>query len=137
MDSALAIKIKEANQSLFMKGDLDQVEKYFSSNYKAQLTGKVLKGGHGAVRTMLESLLRSFSDIKVEIDVLLEHESRISWQRTLHVTHTGKFKNFPASGDKLVWRDMVTSQFQNGVIKEEWLVTDLAEQLLLARKKKS
>ena len=29
---------------------------------------------------------------------------------------------------------MVTSQFRDGLIEEEWFVTDLAERLLLGRK---
>jgi len=39
-----------------------------------------------------------------------------------------KFKNFPASGLQIVWRDMVTSQFYEGLIAEEWVLTDLVEQ---------
>ena len=32
---------------------------------------------------------------------------------------------------------MVTSRFRDGLIAEEWLITDLAERLLLARKRSS
>jgi predicted ester cyclase len=32
------------------------------------------------------------------------------------------------------WSDQVISEIEDGRIAEEWLVTDLAEQLLLARK---
>jgi hypothetical protein len=42
---------------------------------------------------------------------------------------------FPATGRPIVWRDMVTSRFQDGRIAEDWVLTDLAERLLLARKR--
>jgi hypothetical protein len=35
---------------------------------------------------------------------------------------------------RIVWRDMVTSRFRDGLIAEEWAISDLAERLLLARK---
>lgn len=41
---------------------------------------------------------------------------------------------FPATGRPIVWRDMLTTQFRDGLISEEWAVSDLAERLLLARK---
>jgi hypothetical protein len=34
----------------------------------------------------------------------------------------------------MVWREMITSRFEDGLIVEEWFLTDLAEQFLLARK---
>ena len=73
---------------------------------------------------------------QVDVDILLEGDERVAWQRTLRATHKGKFKSFPASGLQIVWRDMVTSQFRDGLIAEEWVITDLAEQLLLSRKRK-
>ncbi len=73
----------------------------------------------------------------MDIDILLEGEGRIAWQRTLRATHKDKFKGFPASDLKIVWRDMVTSQFRDGLIAEEWVISDLAEQLLLSRKRKA
>jgi predicted ester cyclase len=42
---------------------------------------------------------------------------------------------FPATGHRILWRDMVTSRFEDGYIAEEWVVTDQVERLLLARKR--
>ena len=78
---------------------------------------------------------RAFADLKVEVDILVESKDRIAWHRTLRATHKGNFKGFPATGRLIVWRDMVTSRFRDGLIAEEWLITDLAERLLLARKR--
>jgi len=40
-----------------------------------------------------------------------------------------------ASGREIVSRDVVTSRFRDGLIAEEWVISDLEEQLLLSRKK--
>jgi len=46
----------------------------------------------------------------------------------------GEFRG-GASGREIVSRDVVTSRFRDGLIAEEWVISDLEEQLLLSRKK--
>ena len=134
---SLASKIKEANTTLIVNGHLDRVGDFFTQDYAVHLTGRVVNGGHSIVQEILGSLRKSFSDIQVDVDILVHGVDRVAWQRTIRATHKGKFKSFPASGLQIVWRDMVTSQFRDGLIAEEWVITDLAEQLLLSRKRKS
>ena len=137
MEMSLASKIKEANTTLIVNGNLDRVDNFFTQDYTVHLTGHVMEGGHSIVKNILSALRHSFPDIQIDVDILLEGEDRVAWQRTLRATHKGKFKSFPPSGLQIVWRDMVTSQFRDGLIAEEWVITDLAEQLLLSRKRKS
>ncbi len=77
-------------------------------------------------------LQRAFPDLDVEVAVLLEGEDRVAWQRTLQGTHQGDYMGFRPSGSRIVWRDMLTSRFRDGLIAEEWAISDLAEQLLRA-----
>ena len=137
MEKSLAEIIDEANGILISDGDLDAVGDFFTSDYTVHITGRDFKGGHKVVRDTLSELQKSFPDIKIEVEILVEGQDRVAWQRTYRGTHNGKFKGFPASGLKIVWRDMVTSHFYDGLIREEWVITDLAEQLLMSRKKKS
>jgi predicted ester cyclase len=65
----------------------------------------------------------------------VENSDRVAWQRTLRAQQQGAFKGFPPSGRTIVWRDVITSRFRAGLIAEEWIISDLAEQLLLSRKK--
>jgi predicted ester cyclase len=129
--------IKAANETLLSEGNLDALEMFFTLDYKIHVTGRDLKGGHKLVRNTLSELRKSFSEIKVEIDILVEDKNRVAWQRTIHAAHSDKFKGFPATGRKIIWRDMVISQFREGLIAEEWVITDLAERLLLSRKGES
>ncbi len=136
MGISLASKIKSANKTLIVDGNLDRVGDFFTQDYAVHLTSRDMKGGYKIVQDVLGALRQSFPDIQVDVDILLEGNDRVAWQRTLRATHKGKFKNFPANGLQIVWRDMVTSQFRDGLIAEEWVITDLAEQLLLSRKSK-
>lgn len=135
MSGSLAAQIEAANATLIADRNLDVVGQFFTGDYTAHVTGRDLKGGHESVRKTLEALFRAFDALDVEVEVFLEGDDRVSWQRTFRGQQTGSFKGFPGMGREIVWRDMVTSQFRDGRISEEWVVTDLAEQLLMARKR--
>ena len=134
MSRSLASKIEAANSALMANGDVDAIGEFFTKDYVAHLTEQDMTGGHDAIRKVLGMYRRAFADLQVKVEILVEAKDRVAWQRTLRATHRGDFKGFPATGRPLVWRDMVTSRFRDGLIAEDWLITDLAERLLLARK---
>ncbi len=133
--SSLSAKIKAANRTLIAEGNHEAVQKFFTSDYVAHLTDQDVAGGHELIRGHLELYKRAFPHLKVKVEILLEGTDRVAWQRTLRAKQDGAFKGFPASGREMVWRDVVTSRFRDGLIAEEWVISDLAEQLLLSRKK--
>lgn len=135
MDRSLASKIRAANSALMANGNLDAVGEFFAPDYVAHLTDQDMTGGHSAIRRVLGMYQRAFADLQVEVEILVEGKDRVAWQRTLRGTHQGDFMGFPASGRQIVWRDMVTSRFRDGLIAEDWVITDLAERLLLERKR--
>ena len=123
-----------ATSALFVERHLSAIGDFFSPDYVAHGTGRDATG-HAAVQRFLSLLHQAFPDIQVEVEILLAGEDRISWQRTFHAKHAGKFLGFSATGKAMVWRDLGTSRFHQGLIVEEWVVTDLAERFLLAKKK--
>jgi predicted ester cyclase len=84
---------------------------------------------------MVRRWRRAFRDLAAEVEILVEGPDRIAWQRTARATHVDAYAGFPATGRRLVRRDMVTSRFHDGRIVEDWVITDLAERLLRARKR--
>lgn len=134
MNRTLASRIEAANSTLIANGNLEAIEDFFTPDYVAHLTGSDLEGGHDAIRSFLDMLRRAFPDLQVRVQVLVEGADRIAWQRTVQGTHAGDFMGFPATGRRIVWRDMFTSRFHDGRIAEDWAISDLAERLLLARK---
>jgi predicted ester cyclase len=114
-------------------GGLDAIGGFFTPDYVAHGTDQDM-AGHGGIRGFLGMYRRAFPDIQVEVQILVRAKDRVAWQRTLRATHKRKFKGFPATGRRIVWRDMVTSRFRDGIIAGDWVITDLADRLLLARK---
>ncbi len=135
MSKSLASKIEAANSAILVAGDSKAIEAFFAEDYVAHLTEQTMTGGHAGLRKVFLLYHRAFTDLQVEVEILVAAQDRVAWQRTIRGTHTGAFKGFPESGRSIVWRDMVTSRFRDGLIVEEWFLTDLAEQLLHARKK--
>ncbi len=127
--------IEAANSALIVNGNLDAVGDFFATDYVAHVTGQDFPDGHEVVKKIVRAYRRAFSQIEVEIEILVKAKNRIAWQRTLKAKHTGAFKGFPATGLSIIWRDMITTEFRDGLIAEDWVVTDLAEKLLLARKR--
>ena len=134
MGRSPASRIRAANTALLADGKPDAVGEFFTPDYVAHLTDSDMKG-HDAIRRWLGRLQRAFPDLRVEVEILLKSENRVAWQRTLRGTHEGDFMGFPASGARIVWRDMLTSRFRHDLIAEEWAISDLAERLLLARQR--
>ena len=134
MNQSLASKIKAANSALIADGNLEAVAEFFTPDYLAHVTEEDMALGHNGIRRVLGMYQQAFPDLQVEVMILVEGKNRVAWQRKLRGIHQGNFKGFPPSGRQIVWRDMVTSQFRDGLIAEDWFITDLAERLLLARK---
>ena len=125
--------IRQANEAVLEQGRREAIADYFATRYVAHVVGQRMSG-HDVVGIVIDALRRAVPDLKVDVEILLEGDDRIAWLRTCQGTQSGPFKGFPASGKLLQWRDMVVSRFEGGLIAEEWVVTDLAERLLLARK---
>ena len=133
MDGSLASRVHAANTTLVAQGNLDAIREFFAPGYVAHLTERDLGGGHEGIRRFLSTLQGAFPDLQVEVEVLVEGDNRIAWQRTLRGTHQGEFMGVPASGQHLVWRDMLVTRFEDGLIAEEWAISDLLEQMINAR----
>lgn len=132
--STLASTIRDANVQVIKDGNVEGISEFFDTNYVVNFSGSK-KGGHGAVRGYTKTIHEAFSKLSVDVEILVESDDRISWQRTIRGTQTSSFQGFPASDLEITWRDMVVSQIEDGRIREEWVVSDLAEALLRSRKR--
>jgi steroid delta-isomerase-like uncharacterized protein len=134
MARSLFPKIQEANATLITSGHVEAVAEFFTPDYVAHATDRTMEG-HAWIRKFLKVLRGAFPDIQIEVELLVEKKDRVAWQRRLRGTQHGDYRGFPACGRRIVWRDMVTSRFRDGRIAEDWVISDLAERLLLARKR--
>ena len=126
--------IRAAAKRLFENGEIESIGEFFSQDYVVHLTDKDYVG-HKAIQTAIAQVRKAFPEPKVEVKILVEGSDKVAWQRTLNGLQAGAYKGFPACNHPITWQDMVVSRFENGLIVEEWVTTDLAEQLLLSRKR--
>jgi predicted ester cyclase len=136
MGRSLASRIEAANAALITRGETAAIGEFFAPRYVVHVGDRDVAGGPAWIRRHLDTMRRAFADPEIEVEVLVEGKDRVAWQRTTRATHRGAFKGFPATGRRIVWRDVVTSRFHEGLIAEEWVITDLAEQLLRGRRKR-
>lgn len=77
-----------------------------------------MAGGHDFVKKVVRAYHRAFSDIEAEVEILVKAKNRIAWRRTLRAKQTGAFKGFPATDQIVIWRNMIVSEFRDGLIAE-------------------
>ena len=129
--------IETATSEPLVAGRVEAIGTFFAEDYVAHVTAQDLPGGHELIRAVMAMYRRAFTDLAAEVLVFVESDDTVAWRRTMRARHTGTFKGFPGTGLPIVWQEMVISRVAASRIAEEWIVTDLAERLLLGRKSAS
>ena len=127
-------RVSDAASVLIEGRELDRLGAFFSKDYRVHFSTGDAASGHTVIRKALGVLRGAFSSLHVDVRILVEDGERVSWMRTMRGVQDGPYKGFPASWKEIVWREMVTSVVRDGLIVEEWVVSDLAEGLLASRK---
>ncbi|MCX9082475.1 MAG: ester cyclase [Candidatus Methanoperedens sp.] len=124
-------QIKYASDQLVGQGNLDVIGEIFSTDYIAHAGDKNYKR-HGFIKRFAGQIRSAIPDIQViKVEFLAQAGNMITWQRTLSGTHKADMMGIPPSGRKVTWTDMVVSRFEDEKIAEEWVVSELAGELLL------
>jgi predicted ester cyclase len=127
-------KLKFIADQLIVKGNYEIIDASFSENYIAH-SGQKTFSGHVFIKQYTMQVRTALPDIKIsKMEILTEVDHIITWQRYFEGTHIAKLRGIPASNKKVKWNDMVVSRFENEKIIEEWLISDLAFQLMLKLK---
>ncbi len=123
--------IREANESLITRGEIDKVSQYFTSAYVAHEEGKDHEG-HEFIERFLTVLRNAIPDVKVdEVEILMNDGDRIAWRRKATGTHSHDLLGIPPTGKEAHWEDLIVSRFEGDKIAEEWGVSDLAGRLMM------
>jgi predicted ester cyclase len=124
--------IKFANEQLIGQGNLNVVDEIFSTDYIAHAGDKDYKG-HEFIKRWTKQLRSAIPDVKVlKVEFFAQESQTIAWQRTLSGTHKANMMGIPPSEKKVTWRDMVVTRFEGERISVDWVVSELAGQLLLS-----
>ena len=129
-------KLRYMLDELMVKGNLEAISDHFDSEYLAHAGAKDYSG-LSFLKQFSKQLRKAISDIQiVDIEILLQDEDRITWQRTLQGINKSALRGIPASKKKVTWVEMVVTRFKNEKISEEWIVSELMGELLLLAPKK-
>ncbi len=130
MEMSAAEKIRYGNEELLVKGNLAAIGEVFAADYVVHAGGKDYHG-HKFIQQFTKLLRSAVSDLRVvAVDILIQADTTIAWQRTLTGKHVGNMQGALPSGQILTWRDLVISRFEDGKIVEEWNVSELAGEML-------
>lgn len=122
--------IKLGIEEIIAKGDFGAIDELFMTEYIAHAGGKDYKG-HAFIKRWTKQLRTAIPDIKlIKVEIYLQTDDTIVWQRTFRGTHRAKLKGVSPTGRRVEWRDMVISRFQGEKIIEEWIVSELAGEIL-------
>jgi predicted ester cyclase len=114
-----------------VQGNLNVVDEVFSGDYVAHAGDKKYKG-HKFIIRYARQLRAAIPDIRiVKIEFLAQAGGTVVWQRTLSGTHKANMMGIPPSGKKVKWSEMVVTRFKDNKISEEWVVSELAGELVL------
>lgn len=122
--------LKLAFAQLVEMGNYDMVHEMFSIEYLAHAGEKVYRG-HPFLKKYVAQIRRAMPDIRIKnLKVLSETEDRLTTLRFYTGTHSSSLMGIPASKKRISWYEMAVTRFETGMIVEEWIVSDLAFQLM-------
>ncbi len=128
--------IKFGVEHIVCRGELEHIETVFSADYVAHAGDKTYQG-HDFLHRWTKQMRVSIENIEaVKIEILGQDTETLTWQRTLTGIHKKALRGIQASNKKITWTEMVVSRFEEDKIAEEWLVSELAAELLLKQSKK-
>jgi predicted ester cyclase len=128
--------IRKRVKQLFEQGDVEIVDSSFVEGYVAH-DGDKKHSGQKFVKQFIGKLRLAIPDLKIEkIEFLSQTEETLTWQRSFSGTHKVELQGIPASMKKVKWNEIVVTRFEGEKIAEDWLVSNLALQLMINHKKK-
>lgn len=126
--------VKQALNQLFEIGDMPLVNTFFDENYVAH-AGEKTYYGHKFILQFAKQIRTAIPDIKIiNLQILSDSNDVLTIQKTFSGTHQSSLKGIPPSGKKVKWYEISVVKFRNDKIIEEWVVSDLAAQLMLKLK---
>lgn len=122
--------LKEGLVQLIEKGNNVMVDELFPIEYLAHAGDKDYQG-HPFLKRYVRQIRKAIPDIRIKkLEVLSQSEDRLTSQCFNTGIHLSSLMGIPASKKRVAWYEMVVTRFEGYKIVEEWIVSDLAFQLM-------
>jgi steroid delta-isomerase-like uncharacterized protein len=86
--------------------------------------------GRDLAEQQISMMQRAISDLRFNVDELVQEDNKVVARVTVTGTHTGEFMGIPASGNKLEFRAIDVFHFRGDKISDHWGVTDSAAMMM-------
>lgn len=111
----------------FNAGDIDRCLAAIHPDFIINLAGAPEQLiGRDTWHANLRGLLAGFPDLRMEVQDAFEQGDKVAVRNILRGTHTGEFYGIPATGRTIEIMSNEIYRVTNGIIVEEWIVTDTA-----------
>jgi steroid delta-isomerase-like uncharacterized protein len=108
------------------QGNLDVFEELASDDivdHEEGLPGQ--PSGKEGVRFFINAMRDAFSDIKADVDPMLDEGNLGAARTLLTATHTGEFMGVPATNKSVEFESVDIIRLEDGKVAEHWGVTDV------------
>ena len=112
--------VRKLFEEALNKGNLELLPDLFAADY----TGPQGEKGPAAFRVTIEPLLKAFPDIHYTIKDLVAEDDKVVISWIWHGTHTGQFRNIPATGKAVSNEGMAIFVLKDGKIVGASIQTD-------------
>ncbi len=85
--------------------------------------------GREPFKQYLSMLLTAFPDLHLTIEDMFGEGDRVVGRYTYRGTHKGDFMGIPPTGKQVTVTGIAIARIANGKILEEWIISDLMQQL--------
>ena len=111
-------------------GDLSGIGSIVADDYVDHQFPPGLPPGPVGVRQFFQDILGSiFSDMRIDIDLLLAEGDRVDCHLVLHAKHTGEFAGIAPQGRTIRCPAISTFRIANGKLAEGWEIFDSGDLL--------
>lgn len=108
----------------FYKGDINQVESLWGSDYHLHFPGRPQTLGKEESKQLLKEFNTGFPNLKFSCEDQIAEGDLVVTRIIANGTHKGLFQGIPATNKKVTFTGIATHRIVNGKIVEEWAEFD-------------
>jgi len=115
--------IRRFFEEIWNKGELDQIDKFFASNYVAHGSTYPVHGPEGAKQVVI-FYRTGFPNGHVTIEDIIAQGDKVVTRWTAQGTHTGEMRDIPPNGKQATVTGITIHRIASGKIVESWTSWD-------------
>ncbi|HVZ37784.1 MAG TPA: ester cyclase [Candidatus Kapabacteria bacterium] len=114
------------NREVIEKGNMDALAELVAPDFVNHTAPPGTPGSREGLGIFLTQVLRpAFPDLRMEIHDQIVEGDRVVTRKTMHATHTGAFRDLPATGRPVQMRIIDIVTVRNGKYVEHWGSSDM------------